>query len=95
MIILNVFFKVKPEQKQNFIQTLTHMVQESRKEAGCRHYQLGTDILDEYSFLLIEHWDDAAAIALHKQTPHWDQFIAVVESYLVEPFVIEQYQACA
>ncbi|MHA3083204.1 putative quinol monooxygenase [Acinetobacter sp. ANC 5383] len=93
MIILNVFFKVKPEQKQNFIQTLTNMVQESRKEAGCQLYQLGTDILDANSFLLIEHWVDEAAIAAHNQTPHWNHLVEVIGDYLAQPFVIEKYQA--
>ncbi|GAA5002494.1 putative quinol monooxygenase [Acinetobacter puyangensis] len=92
MIVLNVFLKVKPNARHHFLELFHEIIEESRKEAGNLHYQMAEDILQENTFLLIEHWKDEQAIEFHHTTPHWDKLVSSIDDYLAAPTVLKQYQ---
>lgn len=91
MIILNVFFEVKAEERERFLKLLTMMVKESNKEQDCTLYQLAEDVLQPNTFTLIEHWNSEEALKLHQETHHWNQFIHAIEAHLAQPLKVEQY----
>lgn len=95
MITLNVFFQVNPAKRQAFLSLLNTMVQESNKETGCSFYQLWQCQSDENSYVLIENWDDKAALSAHQKTPHWIAFNDVVNSYLTHDYDEHHYTEIA
>ena len=46
------------------------MIAASRKESGCVEYSYGPDIADPNAFLVLEKWENWAALEAHFQTPH-------------------------
>ncbi len=95
MIVLNVFFKVNPQYKSEFLKELRHMVTESIQEAGCQFYKLWQDQSDPDFYVLTEHWQDKASLGGHQKTSHWQHFDKVVNSYLTEPYDEHHYQEIA
>ncbi|KAA8734938.1 antibiotic biosynthesis monooxygenase [Acinetobacter qingfengensis] len=91
MIILNVFFTVKPEQESNFRTLMTHLVSQSQKEPGNVHYQLAQDVFTPHHYTLIEHWKDDAAIEFHNQTEHFLSFLNQASQLFSEDVVILKY----
>ena len=91
MIILNVFFQVKPEQKQSFFTLMNTMIVESNQEAGCLRYQMGEDVTNENAYLLIEHWEDEQALQFHQETEHWKNFADQIGDHLSEKFVVQKF----
>ncbi|MBN3859847.1 antibiotic biosynthesis monooxygenase [Neisseriaceae bacterium PsAf] len=92
MITLNVFFKVKKENKAEFLKLLENMVTESNQESGCSFYQLWQNHGGENNYVLIEHWDNADVLAEHQKTPHWIEFDKTVNSYLEENYDEHHYE---
>ncbi|WP_345827603.1 putative quinol monooxygenase [Erwinia sp. HDF1-3R] len=86
MITLNVFFKVKPENKQELLAVLNNMVVESNKEEGCHFYQLWNNEDDKNHYALIELWSGKDVLSEHQKTPHWIAFNDVVNTFLTEPY---------
>jgi quinol monooxygenase YgiN len=91
MIILNVFFSVKENSKENFLRLLDTMVIESNKEDGCLFYELWNDVKRRDQFSLIEHWRDQDALDAHAKTKHWIHFNGTVNDYLEENYAEHHY----
>ena len=91
MIVLNVFFKVKSEQKQSFFTLMNELIVESNQEAGCQRYQMGEDVTNENAYLLIEHWEDEQALQFHQETTHWKKFVEQIGDHLSEKFVVQKF----
>lgn len=92
MIILNVFFKVDPMKKADFLQVLHNMVTESNKEEACLRYQLWNNDADPCHYALIEAWKNKEGLEEHQKTAHWIAFNDVVNSFLTENYDENHYQ---
>lgn len=55
---------------------LRQLVTASRAEAGCLQYDLHRHQDDAHVFVMIEQWQDAAALAFHQGTDHYLHFKA-------------------
>lgn len=88
MKVINVELTVKPGMQAKYEAFIDKLVQGSRSEAGnvsYNHYkQLGSD--NEYE--IIEHWQNAAAVAFHNNTPHFQAFLSGVGDFLTKDPVI-------
>ena len=73
MIRLNVFVKVKPEEREEIIATANALVEKSQQEEGCINYGFFAHTTDPTLFLICETWADNNALVAHKQTPHYLQ----------------------
>lgn len=71
MIRLNVFIKIKPEEREEIIATANALVEKSLQEKGCIAYGCFANTTDPTVFLICETWADENALAAHKQTPHY------------------------
>jgi quinol monooxygenase YgiN len=68
-------------------QTSTH------NEAGCRLYALHVDESDPRSFVIIEIWDDDAALESHIASPHIQALIAKSEGVFAGPPELKRLNA--
>ena len=55
---------------------LRQLVTASRAEPGCRQYDLHRHQDDAHVFVMIEQWQDSAALAFHQGTDHYRHFKA-------------------
>jgi quinol monooxygenase YgiN len=76
MIVLVAKYHTKPGRREEVIAALERMgplVAES--EPGCALYQVARSTEDEDLLLLYEHYTDEAALAAHRETPHFSEII--------------------
>lgn len=57
---------------------LDQIVPPSRAEAGCIRYDLHQDLGDPATFVMLEAWDDAEALARHEATPHFLELVKTI-----------------
>ena len=85
MHILVVQAQVKPEFVDAFIAATRINAKESAKEPGVARFDFLQQKDDPTRFVLYEVYRDAEAPALHKQSAHYGEWAAKVESMFVAP----------
>ena len=71
MIKIVALMKAKPECVDAFKKTAEELVKKSRAEEGNIFYTLNEQIGDPETVLLIDSWEDQAAIDHHNATEHF------------------------
>lgn len=74
---------------------LVELVAQSRKEAGCLHYELFQQEGAAHIFQTVERWADGAAADAHMSTPHVAAAIAKAGALLGAPPEILRYAQIA
>ncbi len=76
MIVLIAKYTVKPG---NVSAVLSHLREMSPKvaanEPGCHQYQVAQSNENENLLVLIEHYEDEAALSAHREMPHFKEII--------------------
>lgn len=88
MKIINVTLHVKPELASDYQQFISQLVAGSRAEVGNLSYDHFQSLTDPDKYEIIEHWQNAEAVASHNETPHFKQFLAGIDSFLDAPLEI-------
>jgi quinol monooxygenase YgiN len=70
---------------------LTALLEPTRREVGCRSYNLLHNRADPTDFTFVEEWADAAALDTHLQTPHLQAALAQAVSLLATDPDIRRY----
>ena len=86
MIVLNVTYHCKPEQREAFLERiLSEGIDEaSRKEAGNLGYAYYLPFDDNGDLLLVEHWRDVEALNAHAQMPHYAAMKALKPQFVTD-----------
>ena len=88
MIVLNIFLNVEPSQNTQFANLLTEMTNQTKQDAG-------NDYADYFcrdnKYIIVQYWQDEAALDTHNQSEHMNQFISQVMGLLSDPIQIEKY----
>jgi autoinducer 2-degrading protein len=85
MNALVVSIDVKPEHVGKFIAATLANARGSRAEPGNLRYDVLRSAEDPNHFMLYEIYRDDAAMAAHRETPHYQAWAAAVEPWLVQP----------
>ena len=85
MIILLVNLHVKPEYVEAFRQITLENARNSVQEAGIVRFDLLQQSDDTTRFVLYEVYRDAEAPAKHRETAHYNAWVAKVPEMLAEP----------
>lgn len=73
MIRLNVILSIEKTSQAEFFKTVNHLVEESKKEAGCIFYDFFKSTTDDELFMFCETWESEEALSLHKETAHFKE----------------------
>jgi len=87
MTTLIVDIRVKPEAVERWMDATFENVEASREEPGILAFDLYRDRDDPARFLLIEEYLTEAAMAAHKETPHYNRWREIAEPLQAEPRV--------
>ncbi|WP_334047859.1 putative quinol monooxygenase [Alteromonas gracilis] len=72
MIEFSVIVFSRPNQQERLLQSLTVLVQASRKEPGAVMYDLHSS--DDGLFVITEKWESQAALDAHEEAVHFADF---------------------
>jgi (4S)-4-hydroxy-5-phosphonooxypentane-2,3-dione isomerase len=76
MFVLSVDLRIKPENVESFIAKAVENAAASRKEPGCRQFDVLVDPKDRTQVMLYEVYLDDKAFEAHQQTPHFKKYVA-------------------
>jgi len=71
MIALAVTWIAKDGHEARVAELFRYLSLESRKEPGCRQFQVHRLLEDRRRFFIYEQFDDEAALAAHRASPHF------------------------
>jgi (4S)-4-hydroxy-5-phosphonooxypentane-2,3-dione isomerase len=74
MVVLAVTWMAKVGRESEVISIFDKLTTESRKEPGCKMYQVHKHKTDPRRFFIYEQYDDDAALEAHRSAPHFLQF---------------------
>ena len=76
MFVLSVDLRIQPESVEAFIAKALENATDSRKEPGCRQFDVLVDPKDKTRVLLYEVYQDDKAFEAHQQTAHFKKYVA-------------------
>jgi autoinducer 2-degrading protein len=76
MFVLSVNIRIKPENVDTFMRKLNENAAHTRKEPGCRQFDVLVDPDDRTKVMLYMVYDDEKAFQAHHQTPHFKKYLA-------------------
>ena len=76
MYVLVVTIRLKPENVDVWMEKAREDQAGTRKEPGCRQFDILVDPNDRTRVLLYEVYDDEKAFEAHQQTPHFKKYLA-------------------
>ena len=90
MIVLHATFPLDPENRDEALDVIEDLVEQSQQEDGMIDYRAATDIADPNVVRFFEQYEDAAAFEAHSQTDHFQKFEARLPDLLAgEPEVLQ------
>ncbi len=88
MIVLNAFIDVKPECVDAFLALTKPLIAGSQQEIGNSMYVF---YQNNAQFVVVEYWQDQAALDAHRTMPHYVTFVSQVGDLLAAPWRVESY----
>jgi autoinducer 2-degrading protein len=86
MIILHVTIQVKPEHVAEFLDVVRYDAEHSEQdEPGCLRFDVIQDRDDAKRFYFYEVYRDEAALAAHRETPHFKHYAEKTKDWLAAP----------
>jgi quinol monooxygenase YgiN len=88
MLFLQAAFPLDPASREEALDLIENLVEQSQQEDGMINYRAATDISDPNIVRFFEQYEDAAAFEAHSQTDHFREFEARLPDLLAgEPEV--------
>src|SRR5580658_8325410 len=85
VIVVVARIKGNPEKRDELIGAGQKVAAASRQEAGCIGYRLYEDTESANDFVVVEEWEDQAALKRHFGTDHIAEFMQAIPATLVAP----------
>jgi (4S)-4-hydroxy-5-phosphonooxypentane-2,3-dione isomerase len=86
VLVLLVTVHVKPEHASEFVEAaVTNATRSAADEPGCRRFDVIRDRDDPNCLYYYEVYDDDAALASHRQTPHFKAYAEKIQPWLAAP----------
>ena len=74
MFVLSVDLRIKPENVESFLARAVENAAASRKEPGCRQFDVLFEDSDPHHVFLYEVYDDATALEAHRAMAHFKKY---------------------
>jgi len=76
MFVLSVDLRIKPENVESFIANALENAAHSRKEPGCKQFDVLVNPKDRTHAMLYEVYLDEKAFEAHQETAHFKKYLA-------------------
>ena len=74
MICVAVTYVMREGTEEQAIELFRPLAAETRKEPGCRMYEVHRSTANQLQFFLYEQYDDQAALDAHRAAPHFEKY---------------------
>lgn len=91
MIIIHAVSHVQAGKEQAYLADIQELVAASRTEDGNVSYDLYRDPLQDQTFIMVEVWKDAEAVAAHNASAHFTSFVAKAKDFLAAPLEVKVF----
>jgi quinol monooxygenase YgiN len=89
-----VHFKVLTDKVEEFMDAARRtLIEPTRREAGCMLYDLWQDEADATRFVLVEQWENAAALEAHLAVPALQTAVAALRPFAAGPMEVHRYRS--
>jgi autoinducer 2-degrading protein len=85
MEILLVRITIKPEMRDAFLELARDDAENSVQEPGCVRFDVLEDTENAGVFVYYEVYRDEAAVAAHRETPHFKRYFEKIDAFLAAP----------
>ncbi len=75
MIAVIAKLPVRPEKKEEALETVQSFMSKVAEEEGCVSYTLNINDQDPDTLVFIEHYRDMRALGAHSESPHFKEFM--------------------
>jgi quinol monooxygenase YgiN len=75
MICVAVTYVVLPNRAAEAVDLFRKLTEATRQEPGCLQYQAHRDVEDPRRFFLYEQYQDEEALAAHRASPHFEEYV--------------------
>ncbi len=90
MIVLHAAVPIAAEHREDALETIEDLVEDSRAEEGMIDYRATTDVEDPNTVRFFEQYEDEAAMQSHLETDHYLEFARALPDWLAgEPEVLK------
>jgi (4S)-4-hydroxy-5-phosphonooxypentane-2,3-dione isomerase len=84
-LLVNVVeYDIQPGQVDAYLAALKENGAASVKEPGCREFDILVSQKDPNHVLIVEVYDDAAAVQAHRETDHYKKYAATIKDMFVK-----------
>jgi quinol monooxygenase YgiN len=89
MIVLHASFPIDPDKREEALDLIEDLVEQSQAEDGMIDYRATTDVNDPNVVRFFEQYENEATFEAHTQTDHFQEFEAALPDLLAgEPEII-------
>lgn len=74
---------IDPDKIDLVLPLYAELVEKTRQEPGCVHYELCQDRKDPGHFVFIEEWQDYAALDAHVASEHFQRLVPQIDAYSI------------
>jgi len=92
MLVVAGHVTLDPAKREEAIDAARAMMEETRKEPGCRSYTFAADLQEPDRFLIFEEWESAEALESHFATPHMAAFQKALGGLGVREMHVQRYE---
>jgi quinol monooxygenase YgiN len=86
VLVLFVTVHIKPEHRSEFLEAaVTNATRSAADEPGCLRFDVIRDRDDPDCLYYYEVYGDDAALATHRQTPHFKAYAEQIQPWLASP----------
>ena len=91
MIMVQSTFFLVDETKNDALELMKTMVDNSRQEEGCVSYEYFAGITEQNQVVLLQEWTDAESLQGHYQSAHMEEFLSKLGLYLESEVITRTY----
>lgn len=92
MIVLHATFPLDPAKRDEALELIEALVEQSQQEDGMIDYRAAADVSDPNLVRFFEQYEDAAAFEAHSQTEHFREFEAALPDLLAGEPEIHRFE---
>lgn len=74
MLVIHATFPIDPDHRDEALELVQELAEESRKEDSIIDYRVTTDVEEPNRFRFFERYEDEAAFSAHAETDHFEAF---------------------
>jgi quinol monooxygenase YgiN len=84
MLVVHATFPIDPDSRDEALDLIEPLAEQSRQEDGIIDYRVATDIDDSNVFRFFEQYEDGAAFEAHSETDHFREFEEALPELLAD-----------